>query len=455
MWSPSIARRDGNRRCASILPSLKPNPTPGAEARIFLGLDFGTSGARVIAIDANHAPLFKTQYRFVENSWHEWRSALFLLLGAIPADLRKAVHAIAFCGTSATSLICDDAGLPLLPAVRYDETRSPAASGMIAVGHLTSSPSSSLSKLLWFYEQLEAAHACYFLHQADWLAFLLHGKAGFSDYHNALKLGYDAERLEYPEWLLALPIGSLLPQVLPPGSVAGTIRQELAEEFGFPPNCLVRAGTTDSIAAFFASGANRPGQAVTSLGSTLVLKLLSKKRVESAEHGIYSHRCGDLWLAGGASNCGGAVLETLFGRDRLKALSAEIDPRQPCSFDYYPLNGIGERFPVNDFAMQPRLEPRPERDAEYLHGLLESLARIEQQGYQLLERLGATPVTEIFTAGGGASNPTWQAIRKRVLAQPVRPEAHIEAAMGAALLAAEGERLLYSSTGHLESRPLQ
>ena len=39
------------------------------------------------------------------------------------------------------------------------------------------------------------------------------------------------------------------------------------------------------------------GDAVTSLGSAIAVKLLSEKRVDDAEYGIYSHRIGDLWLA--------------------------------------------------------------------------------------------------------------------------------------------------------------
>lgn len=369
----------------------------------------------------------------------------------MPPNLRETTQAIAICGTSGTSLLCDVAGEPLLPAVLYNEARDTSTLRYIPSTHLAASPGSSLAKLLWFSEQPQIGRARYFLHQADWLAFQLHGKPGVSDYHNALKLGYDAAQLRYPDWLMALPVAPLLPRVLVPGAAVGKVRQEIVARLGLPAACRVRAGTTDSIAAFFASGACRPGQAVTSLGSTLVLKLLSRTRVESYEYGVYSHRCGDLWLAGGASNCGGAVLENLFGRERLAALSRGIDPAVASDLDYYPLNGIGERFPVHAPELQPRLQPRPKSDTEYLHGLLESLARIEHQGYLLLERLGATPVDEVFTAGGGAHNAAWQRIRQRVMRRPVRPALHTEAAMGAALLAVKGELLLYSEvadSGH-------
>jgi sugar (pentulose or hexulose) kinase len=181
---------------------------------------------------------------------------------------------------------------------------------------------------------------------------------------------------------------------------------------------------------------------VTSLGSTLVLKLLSEKRLDAAQFGIYSHRLGRLWLAGGASNSGGAVLRHYFSDTQLDMLSARIDPSQDSGLDYYPLPGPGERFPVNDPTLAPRLAPRPADDARFLHGLLEGMARIEAHGYRLLQELGATPLESVLTAGGGASNRTWTAIRRRVLGVPVLPSLHAEAAYGTALLAARGESLL-------------
>jgi hypothetical protein len=54
----------------------------------------------------------------------------------------------------------------------------------------------------------------------------------------------------------------------------------------------------DSIAAFFASGLTEPGEAVTSLGSTMAIKMISTTRVDEAAYGIYSHRLRDSWLVG-------------------------------------------------------------------------------------------------------------------------------------------------------------
>jgi sugar (pentulose or hexulose) kinase len=412
----------------------------------FLGIDFGTSGARAIAIDRSGVILAEARLAFSDQTSEVWHAALFELIRQIPLDIRRTLAAIAVNATSTTALLCDADNQPLCPPLLYNDMRAKVEARQLAQiappGHPVLSPSSGLAKLLWFQKQPEFYRARFFLHQGDWLASLLHGRPGISDYHNSLKLGFDPETLRYPAWLLRLPVAPLLPRVLAPGSAVGPVNAEIAERFSLPRECLVRAGTTDSIAAFIASGAGHPGQAVTSLGSTLVLKLLSRKRVDAAQFGIYSHRIGDLWLTGGASNSGGAVLRGYFNAVQLNALSACIDPATDSGLDYYPLLGSGERFPTNDPELKPRLTPRPQDDTLFLHGMLEGMARIEAQGYRLLQELGATPLESVLTAGGGANNPAWTAMRSRLLGVPVQPSSHVEAAYGTALLAARGENLL-------------
>lgn len=414
---------------------------------LYLGIDFGTSGARATVIDPASQVHAEVTHSFqavdAQALTTTWEAALFDLIEQLSPTLRFKIRAIAIDGTSSTVLLCNARGQPLYPPLLYNDGRAVAevaALQRIATpGHVVLSPTSSLAKLLWLSRQPKFAEACYLMHQADWLAYLLHGKAGISDYHNSLKLGYDPAQASYPSWLTGMqPIASLLPQVLAPGTPISEIKPDIVKRFGFPPDCLVCAGTTDSTAAFLASGAQSSGEAVTSLGSTLVLKLLSKTRVDDSSYGVYSHRLGDLWLVGGASNTGGAVLKQFFTDAELENLSTQINPEEASLLDYYPLPEPGERFPIADPELKPHLQPRPQSSVEFLHGLLESLARIEAQGYDLLQKLGATRLTQVYSVGGGAANSTWTQIRSRYLKVPlVRPK-QTAAAYGAALLAAQG-----------------
>ena len=413
---------------------------------LYLGLDFGTSGARAQVIDAKGGLVAQAHCSYELSNWESWLHAMAWLFATLPAPMRHRLAAIAIDGTSSTILLCDETNTPLHPPLLYNDDRARIEAERIAAcappGHIAAAPTSSLAKLLYALKQPHTETSAYFTDQASWLAAMLTGKPGCTDYHNALKLGYDAAALAWPDWMRPLGVSAYLPRVVTPGTLLGTVTREVAHKLDIPPTCCVRAGTTDSIAAFLASGADTPGDAVTSLGSTLVLKLLSTQRVEDVRYGIYSHRLGSLWLAGGASNTGGAVLRQYFDEAALADLSQQIDPTCPSGLDYYPLPKAGERFPINDPHLAPRLTPRPTNDVQFLHGLLEGIARIESQGYALLAQLGATPVKRVLSAGGGANNQAWSKLRERLLGVPVTPALHGEAAYGSARLAQYGDKLL-------------
>ncbi|BBH09342.1 xylulose kinase-1 [Prunus dulcis] len=418
--------------------------------RLYLGMDFGTSGARFALIDKRgtiHAEGKREYPHFMSEEkvdWaRSWKATLFSLLEDIPSHLRKLVASISIDGTSATTLIVDsNTGEPLWRPLLYNEScpdALPTVKSIAPPNHTVCSGSSTLCKLVSWWENDDSnKKSALLLHQADWLLWLLHGKLGVSDYNNALKVGYDPELESYPPWLLSQPYSQLLPSVRAPGTSIGHLKEDIRSDFGFPNDCVVCAGTTDSIAAFLAARATQPGKAVTSLGSTLAIKLLSTTRIEDARFGVYSHRLDDKWLVGGASNTGGAVLRQIFTDEQLVKLSEQINPMEASLLDYYPLQTIGERFPVADPNMAPRLDPRPESEVKFLHGILESIARIEAKAYSLLKDLGATQVDEVFTAGGGAKNEKWTKIRERVLGLPVSRATQTEAAYGAALLALRG-----------------
>ena len=411
--------------------------------RYRLGIDFGTSGARAIAIDDQQTIVAQSRVTGLAETADSWRSALVDLIAQLPQEVRLKLSGIAINGTSSTVVLCDAEGEVLLEPLMYHDARAidqvPHIRSIAPAHHTVINATSSFGKFLWFQQQPEFDASAAFLHQADWLAFLLHGKLGISDYHNALKLGYDVEALCYPQWLLqslTSEARSRLPQVRSPGAAVGKVQSQWCDRFSIPADCIVHTGTTDSIAAFLASGATHIGEAVTSLGSTMVIKLLSTTRIEDARYGIYSHRLGNHWLVGGASNTGGAVLKSFFTSEQIMSLSQQIDPNLSTGLDYYPLLKPGERFPINDPALLPRLTPRPTDDRMFLQGLLESMACIEAQAYQLLQTLGSSALTHVYTAGGGAQNTPWQTMRSTAIGVPICAALQTEAAYGTACLMA-------------------
>lgn len=421
------------------------------EDGLFIGLDLGSTGCRAAVVDYQgvllaqaEAPIpapVRSGVQVTQDPTLWWKAAshcLQALLGKIEA---AQVQAIAVDGTSGTVLLTDDKGAPVTPAILYNDQRATEeAERIAAVADPTSGaqgPASALAKLLWLTQRKAAERAAHVMHPADWITGRLIGRYGLSDYNNCLKLGYDPIALQWPAWMKQLGVNlALLPQVHAPGSVLGTVSNESARLFGLLPDTQVVAGTTDGVAAFLAAGATQPGHGVTSLGSTLVLKLLSDKPVFSPEHGVYSHRLGKYWLAGGASNSGGAVLLQYFKLEQIREMTALLDPEHPTGLDYYPLPDVGERFPINDPKLAPRLEPLPGDSVTFFQGILEGIANIEAQGYALLAQLGAPKLTDVWTTGGGAQNPAWERIRQRTLKVRMHKARSGLAAYGSALLAA-------------------
>lgn len=407
---------------------------------IFLGIDLGTSGVRGSAIDLEGNELASISIPLPQIQLAaDWQHAACSVIGQLCDQVETdAIQAIAIDGTSSSVMLCDGGGEPCSPVLMYNDQSCTEEAEIVSryapENSAARSASASLPKVLSLLKSCpDAAHIC---HQSDWIAGLLCDRFDISDENNCLKLGYNPITRDWPQWLHDLNIDTaLLPQVYPPGAGIKTVSRRIADQLGLPHHCQIVAGTTDSIAAFIATGANETGEAVTSLGSTLVLKLISDKPVFSGELGVYSHRLGDTWLAGGASNSGGSVLLKYFDLERIHEMTPQLDPGTPTGLDYYPLTAAGERFPLNDPALQPKLEPRPDDELMFFQGMLEGIATIEARGYQVLTQLGAPAVIKVLTAGGGSNNPGWLKIREQRLGVPVEIAEHSEASYGAALLA--------------------
>ena len=375
--------------------------------------------------------------QYAELWWQAVQKTLRSLITQIPAE---SIRALTIDGTSGTLLLADDQGKPLGPALMYNDGRSQAEAAHIAKiapkESAAHGATSAMAKLLHLNPGPEAHYA---LHQADWIAGKLTGSWGISDENNCLKLGFDAIHKCWPEWLDSSGINKhLLPMVTLPGTPIAAITTNIASEFGLSPETLVVAGTTDSTAAFMATGANNIGEAVTSLGSTLVMKVIADHPIFSPQHGVYSQPLGELWLVGGGSNSGGAVLLHYFNKQQLTEMTPKLTPDLPTELNYYPLINQGERFPVSDSQKRPCLTPRPLDDVKFFQAMLEGMARIEHQGYQLLAELGAPYPVSVRSAGGGSHNPAWTKMREKLLGVPMLKAQQQEAAYGSALLARKG-----------------
>ena len=407
------------------------------------GIDVGTTGARAVIIDSGNTIRgdgkigFSQSERRDPDAW--WQAAAGALEAALSHVPREQVASIAVSATSGSVVAIDGDGKPDGPVFMYsdpcpDETVLAAIRRYAPDWTPARGGTGGLGCALVLAQRKPARVA----HQADWINHKLTG-VWLGDSSSALKSGFDPVAGHWPDWVTSLGLGEdIRVPVRASGEALAPISDVAAERFGLSPETRIIAGTTDGCASFMATGASQVGEAVTVLGTTLTLKILSDKPVFDPTSGVYSHLVSGMWLAGGASNAGGGVLLDHFDVQTLSKLSSQIDVSQPTDLDYYPLAKSGERFPVADAEMQPRLTPRPASDSVFLQGMLEGLSRIEAAAYAKLHNLGAPMASRIFATGGGTQNKAWMAIRDQVLDAPLAEPFSIEAASGVALMARRG-----------------
>lgn len=427
---------------------------------VVVGLDVATANVRAMAVDATggvHAeasvPLpepVSPRPGWVEQDAAGWWPAVVSVLREVSAALGQAsgsVVAVAVCATSGTVVALDGDGVPVGPALLYSDQRAAeeAAAAQAAGAErwqrlgLRIQPSFGLPKLGWLVRQ--HPQAARLAHVSDVLVERLMGRARPTDWSHALKSGYDPQRREWAwEALRALGIGpDLLPDVCAPGSLAGVVTECAAEVTGLPAGCQVRLGMTDACASQLAAGASEPGQFVSVLGSTLVIKGVSRELVVDPAGAVYSHRHPDgWWMPGGASSTGALILTERFGRRELGDLDEQAGRRGPADAVTYPLVGRGERFPfaVADAESFWVIEPADEIDR--YRAILEGVAFIERLAFERLASLGAACRPPVALAGGGSRSAVWNRIRATVLGHPVTAKPAATTALGACILAAAG-----------------
>jgi len=423
----------------------------------FLGVDLGTSGVKVIAVDEEGNLLASARVmrdfsvptskkNFSEQSPHIWWEAFkeaVLMLG----DVRKKIEAIGITSTSGTILPIDAEGSPLHPAIMYNDTRAKEEADVIndaarafclRAGYKFSS-SYGLPKILWIRNHLPELFdkTAFFIHATDFITGRLTGNFTTTDFSNALKTGFDLSSMRWARFLKSLGIPrEKLPHVVKPGTLIGNILPSHAHELGLPKNTKVAAGATDGVTGFIGSGAHKEGDWTTTLGTTLVIKGLSKQPIKDPEGRIYCHLHPDgLWLPGAASSCGCEWMKNFSATD--ETIFNEAEKYLPTNLLVYPLVRQGERFPFLAPSAQGFIIGAASCEAELFAAYMEGVALIEKWGYDLIKSLGAVQNDIVYSVGGGAKNEVFLKLRATVLGKTLLiPQIEEGSALGAAILAA-------------------
>jgi len=437
-----------------------------------IGIDLGTSGIRGIIIDSTGKiilnlektiPLDILYKNCNENKrgWHEqnpfsWKEYLYKLIADMVNYMNNSgysVHEIVgICtdSTSGTLLSVNKSGTPITNAIMYNDNRSIDETPLIQkyseelsqkIG-INFKASFSLPKIFWIKRNRPDIfqRAYKFLHANDFLIGLLSDEFYHSDTSNCLKAGYDYINKKWPDFIeteLGIAIGKL-PEVVDSGHIITKTSKELEKKISLPSEIPIIAGATDSIMALIASGACNYGDIFTSLGSTLVTRVLTQNLIKDPLGRVYCHILPGrkkIYLPGGASSVGATCLQYYFPDIDYEFFDKKSIHYFPTKVLTYPLVKKGERFPFIDHNAEHFSLNQPLNEYDRYCSYLQGVAFVERLCIEILENLGAKTCNKVFTIGGGTKSLEWSQIRADILQRNIYIPKVTGAAYGCCILA--------------------
>ncbi len=423
---------------------------------VFLGIDMGTTGIRMILTDTAGEVLsersagieksfvFCEDEHYSEQDPRAWELPLLKTLDSILGDAGNCeLLAIAVDSTSGTVLPVDKRCRPLSNAMLHNDSRAREESDYIrARTGISVKPSFALSKILWIKnkkpELFEKAYK--FNHAADYIRGIISGNFETTDFSNAVKTGYDLAKGEWPhsiESVLGVPLQKL-PEVVKTGEVIGELKRSIRERFGIKHAVKIVAGATDSTTGFYSSGARVSGDWNTTIGTVFGVRGIADEFLKDPEGLIYAHRHPEgYWLPGAASNTGGEALR-LFFHDDLKEYDNKIAKMAPTGAYVYPLARKSEKFPFLNMEARGFIKSDACDPLVMFKAFLEGASYVERMIYEKIAGIGYAVGENIYSMGGGAYSRPWMQIRANVLKKNICKARVVETAFGAAMIAASG-----------------
>lgn len=148
-------------------------------------------------------------------------------------------------------------------------------------------PNYSMPKILWLKEHRPEVYkkTGFFLHWADFIAFMLGGEPATNNSHANRTLLFDLDRNDWSDELVAWSgiDRSKLAPVVPGGTVTGIVSDVMAKKLGLSPGVQIVAGGHDQCCNALGCGGITAGRAVYGMGSFDCITPVYKKPVDIQE----------------------------------------------------------------------------------------------------------------------------------------------------------------------------
>jgi len=358
-------------------------------------------------------------------------------LALIAPDAFANTRAISITAITRTQVFLGDGGKVLRPAILWGDTRSESLVQSLRercpTGHEEAAGLNAFHPLarLWWLRQAEpeiAASLAHVVEPKDYLNFCLTGTVASDTVSMARLAASAAPAVDGRSLFDAAGLdATVLPRLLTPGDIVGTVRADIAGAVGKLAGLPVVMMANDTWATVVGLGAMRPGCAYNISGTTEVLGVLSSQTA-SAE-GLMTVAWGEgLTQVGGPSQSGADSLMWLLdllsrsqtgdAAAELAALTADARDSEPVLFLPYLL---GERVPHWDPALRGALLGlnRSHRAVDLAYAVMEGVGFLNRLVLERAEAATGVRIEELRFGGGGATNPLWCQIKADILGRPV------------------------------------
>ena len=445
---------------------------------LLLGIDFGTGGCKVTAIDvcghfageaSEEYPTEHAHPGWSEQNPEDWYSAMCRALQKLRqngVDLNR-VLSISFDGSTHNAVLLDSQMNPVRKTIMWTDQRSVEeckylrenyGEKIFQTAYQQATPTWTLPQLRWLtkHEPEILRKTAKILFVKDYVRFLVTGVA-VTDYIEAQgTLFFDMQRMNWSEELASLAgvRPDQLPELIKPVDTAGKVTAKAAAETGLPEGTLVICGTSDSAVEDYGAGAIEPGDCIVKLATAGNVNVMTAEPHPFATTLTYSHVIEGMWYTVSATNA--AALCQRWMRDTL--CQEEVKEAQVLGTKAFALmdrlaeqsvpgaNGVmfhpylqGERSPYWDANLRASFTgvSISSTKGDFIRALFEGVAYSLRDCYGTIEEMGL-PVKRIFLIGGGARGKLWSEIICNMFGVPVQIPVPGDASFGSALLAGTG-----------------
>lgn len=454
-----------------------------SKKRFLLGVDVGTTGTKILAIDPQGRPVAgrTEEYPLLhpKPSWAEqnpegyWKAFCrgvkrVLREGRI---LPSQIQGIGLSGQMHSAIFLGKKGEVLRPAILWCDQRTEeecvemerilGRSNLMRWALNPALTGFTAPKILWVrnHEPSVMERTRHILLPKDYIRYLLSGEflSEVSDASGTLLL--DVKKRRWSDSILrglSIP-KEWLPEVRESPGLCGVITQTAARKTGLKPGTPIVGGGGDCAAGGIGAGIVHPGLLNVSIGTSGVVFSFTPKPVCDPRGRLHSfchcvpgkwHVMGVMLMAGGSLRyirdtlCREEIEEAKKrSRDPYDILTAKAKKAEPGSGGLLFLPYLaGERTPHADPKVRGAFVGLGlgHRKAHWLRAVLEGICFGLRDSLEIFKTLGIS-IEEIRVTGGGARSAVWRQILADILDFPVtRVKTEEGPSMGAALLAGVG-----------------